>query len=501
MENNKQMSKLENNNHNDNTKSQVQENEGVKVSPYKVLGKDFSLTDPDIIAYYKTRMKMMAIRYQLVGRVSNNGIYKISKDIKNDLVRMLKEIEDADNDWYRASAVYMKKYYYFHVKLTMLDNVNARASLYLSEYVGDCLSEEYIISHIADFDDVYDDEFRIKVRKVFNLVDVAVPMSDIQVPNLAVIAQDNIDLDLVIGGLYDVASQIYLTKILEILEKSEKGKKILERYKELLSDKEEGISKEKHKYSSLKSLLDKVIDENGGIEALANENQEVKNVVIEMNNSIKAINNLQNKAAAIEIIRPDKRSSNIKTAGAESFMPKARVGQLSSRTQVAGSQKSAPSAKSAPTQQGPSLFELLIGHQAMQAAENAERDLAIFLRELNKLEEEKEQRHEENRENPYLEPEIETLEPEAQPNEENNEEMVLGDEEMSDVRDGELNKDETEIEDVRDTDLQLGSEEEAQTIETDEIELDKIENPLSVEIEEDSALPNEQGIDEINLGL
>ena len=501
MEKNKKMSKSEEKKVNGNAQPQVQEKEGVKIEPYKVFGKDISLTDPEIITYYKTRMKMMAIRFQLVGRVNNNGVYKISKDVKTDLVRMLKEIEDSDNDWYRASAVYMKKYYFFHVKLTMLDNDHARASLYLSEYVGDYFSEEYIVSHIADYDDIYDDEFRIKVRKVFNLVDVAVPMSDIQVPNLAVVIQDDLDLDLIVGGLYNVASQIYLSKILEVLCKTEKGKKILERYKELLSEKEEGISKEKHKYSSLKILLDKVIDENGGIEILASENQEIKNVVIEMNNSIKAINNLQNKTAAIEIMRPDKKNAQIKTAGIETLMPNSRVGRASSQSPVSGGAKRPASATTAPVQQGPSLFERLIGHQSMQAAQGIERDLEVFLRELQQLENEKEQRHNENREISRPEPESPIQESEINPSEENSDELILGDEEMNDVRDVELNKDDTEIIDVRDTELQLGSEEETQMLATDEKDIEKIEKPLNEELEDETNQNHEKNIDELNLGL
>ena len=224
------------------------EKEGVKIEPYKVFGRDFSLTDPDYIRYYKIRMKIMAVRYQLLGRVNNNGVYQIPAVIKQELVSMFKEIEDMDHDWYRASAVYMKKYYFFHVKLTMLENNMAKASLYLSEFVDDFLEDEYIVSHIADFVDVYDDEFRIKVRQAFNLVDVAVPMSDMQVPNIAVVVQDAIDIEMLVGGLYDIASQIYVMRMLKLLEGAgEKGQAIIRRYKELIIDKDENDINEKHK--------------------------------------------------------------------------------------------------------------------------------------------------------------------------------------------------------------------------------------------------------------
>ena len=292
------------------------EKEGVKIEPYKVFGRDFSLTDPDYIKYYKVRMNIMAVRYQLLGRVNKNGVYQIPAVIKQELVGMFKEIEDMDHDWYRASAVYMKKYYYFHVKLTMLENNMAKASLYLSEFVDDFLEDEYIVSHIADFIDVYDDNFRIKVRQAFNLVDVAVPMSDVQVPNIAVVIQDAIDLEMLVAGLYDIASQIYLMRMLKLLEGAgEKGQAIIRRYKELIIDKDENDINEKHRNIKFKSLLDRAIDEFGGIEKLEVNKQDLKDIVVEMNNSIKAITNMQKRPGAIEIMKTDKGKEKDKTAG------------------------------------------------------------------------------------------------------------------------------------------------------------------------------------------
>lgn len=290
-------------------KVEIKEN-SVKIDPYKVFGRDFSLTDPDYITYYKTKLKMMAIQYKLVGRVNAKGEYSIPAAVKKDLINMFKEIEDMDDDWYKASAVYMKLYYYFDVKLT-LDGDKAKASLYLSEYVGDCLEEEYIVSHIADFTSDFDEEFRIKVRKAFNLVDVAVPMSDVQVPSLAVVRQDAFDLELLIGGLYDIASQIYIMRMLKALESAgEEGKIIIKRYKELSANKDE-ILTDAHANTRLKALLDRAIDENGGLEKLGRKYPPIKGVVLEMNSSIKSIDNIQKRPAGVEILKTEQVANKI----------------------------------------------------------------------------------------------------------------------------------------------------------------------------------------------
>lgn len=281
-------------------KKETQEKE-IKVQPYKIYGCDFSITDPDYIDYYKTRFKIMAIKYNLVGRVNDKGIYVIPNDVKSDLVRMSKEIEDMGEDYYYASNVYMKKYFYFKIELTMLEDNKAKASLYLMEKVDDFLEEEFITTHIADYIDDYNEQYRIKLRQKFNLVDVAVPISDMVVPNLAVVMQDNYDIGLFVGGLYDIASQIYLLRMLKLLESGgENGQAILARYKQLLISLQGKIDKEKYKNTMLKSLLDRAIDEYGGLEKLRMDKVLIKQAINEINGSIKAIDKAQKRPGAIE---------------------------------------------------------------------------------------------------------------------------------------------------------------------------------------------------------
>ena len=277
--------------------------DATKVS-YKVYGKDFSLQDKDFIDYYKTRMKIMAMRYMLVGRVNNDGVYKIRDEIKYDLIKMYKEINDSGEFFYKANCIYMKKYFYFDIKISLLDNNKAKASLYLSEFVDDFLDEEYITSHIADFVDNYDEHFRVKVRQAFNLFDVAIKNEDTKISNLAVLMQDEYDIGLVVGSLYDLASQIYVLRMLKLLEAQggEQGQLIIRRYKELIIDKDEADIKEKYKNTKYKSLLDRAIDEIGGIEKLNVNKDDLKSIVLEINKSVRAIDGMQKRPAAVEIL-------------------------------------------------------------------------------------------------------------------------------------------------------------------------------------------------------
>lgn len=289
--------------------------EDVKLS-YKVYGQDFSLSDADYIDYYRTRMKMMTMRFMLVGRIDDNGVYRIKDEIKYDLISMLKEISDEDEDYIRGEAYFMKKYFYFQIDITR-DGLKAKASLYLSEFVDDFLDDEYIVSHIADFEDVDDQHFVNKVKEAYNLKDVALKNDELKIPNLAVLMQDEYDIDKYIGGLYDIASQIYLMRMLKLLEESGDPAclDIIKRYKELSVDIDEQENEEYerrniNKNTRLKALLDRAIDEKGGLDKLNVNKEKLKNIVHEINKSVKAIDGLQKNPAAIEILRPDSPKSS-----------------------------------------------------------------------------------------------------------------------------------------------------------------------------------------------
>ena len=271
---------------------------------YKVFDFNIETSNSTLIDFYKTSMKMLATRFQLVGFFNDKGQYIIKDEIKKDLVKMYKEINDSGEFFYKANIVYMKKYFYFDVKISLIDDKKAKASLYLSEFVDDALKENYIISHIADYIDEYDSQFRIKVRKVFNLVDVALKNEDYEIADLAIFMQDIYDVNKYVGNLYDISAQIYVMRILKLLENAGPiGIKILKRYKELIVDKEEEYKNDKFKNSRYKYLLDRAINENGGLEKLPIQPEKIKDIVSEVNKSAKAIESLQSRAGAVEIMR------------------------------------------------------------------------------------------------------------------------------------------------------------------------------------------------------
>lgn len=295
-----------------------EENKVAQPQPYHVFGSDMTVTKAEFITYYKYRMKMMIMKYKLVGRVGDDGQYRIADEIRRDLVKMEKEIEDQNEFYYKAIALYMKKHFYYSIRIQLLDDGTAKASLYLSEFVDNFLGHEYIVTHVADFVDIYDDEYRVKLRKAFHLVDVETKVDDMAVPELAVVMQDAFDFELIAGDLYDMASQVYLMSMLKELEASGPiGAEVLARYRQLLAEGNIEVD-EKFRYTSYKALLDRVMDEFGGLEGIGLDPVKVSKIVSDMNKMLQQVDKASVRGPLeMQTIHPDAKDGMKKAAGAK----------------------------------------------------------------------------------------------------------------------------------------------------------------------------------------
>lgn len=312
------------------------------IKPLKVYGSEYETSDEEEISYYKTMLRMLSIKCGLVGRFTRTGKYIIPDEIKTDLVKINKEISDSGENFYKANTQYMRKNFFFVVRMEMIDDVKAKASLYLQEEADNVFAGQYLTSHIADFVDDYNKYFRINVRKVFNLLDVAIINEDYRVPNLAVLLQDYIDLELFVAGLYDTACQIYLLKMLKLLEEEggEEGLEILKRYKELIAHLEIEKMSGKYKYTNYKNMLDKAILEKGGLQKLPVAQNKVKEIVKEMNKSVKSIEDLKLKPGAIEVMKPKDNEKK------ETQQPQSKPSKAKKEAKPTSAKTSAPKVKS-----------------------------------------------------------------------------------------------------------------------------------------------------------
>lgn len=273
---------------------------------FEVFGENIILSKIDFINYQKISNKMLFLEFHLMGRFDDKGKYYINKDIKKDLVKVAKEIQDEDDRGFVATASFAKVIFHFEVEISYLED-KAKANLFIVEKV-----ENRTIKTLVDsFEDVNDLNFRIKTRERFNLVDVAILCRDDEVPNLSIWLYWQNEEAQYWHDLYEMGSQFFVMRALKILEKyGQTGAEIIKRYNEILIAAEnEG---QKKSYAESKEVLDDVINFFGGIEKVDQEKGELKELVKAFNKPFFAQEKTETKVR--EVI-PTKKSD--KTAKKE----------------------------------------------------------------------------------------------------------------------------------------------------------------------------------------
>lgn len=259
-------------------KTEAIEKEKVKEkTEFQVFGEDIVLSQIDFINYQKISNKMLFLQFHLLGRFDEKGNYFINNDIKQDLVRVIKEIQVEDEKGYAAEVRFADLIFNFDVELSYSQE-GAEAKLYIVEKF-----DEHTIKTLVDsFKAPNDADFRIKVRERFNLVDVAVKTGDEEVPNLSIWIYWQSEEYMYWRDLYEMGSQFFVLRALSILEGYGKlGEEVINEYNRRLSELEDNGSK--RKFSRAKEVLDDVFNKFGGIEKVDEGKDKLKSLAKEYN--------------------------------------------------------------------------------------------------------------------------------------------------------------------------------------------------------------------------
>lgn len=259
-------------------KTEAIEKEKVKEkTEFQVFGEDIVLSQIDFINYQKISNKMLFLQFHLLGQFDERGNYFINNDIKQDLVRVIKEIQVEDEKGYAAEVRFADLIFNFDVELSYSQE-GAEAKLYIVEKF-----DEHTIKTLVDsFKAPNDADFRIKVRERFNLVDVAVKTGDEEVPNLSIWIYWQSEEYMYWRDLYEMGSQFFVLRALSILEGYGKlGEEVINEYNRRLSELEDNGSK--RKFSRAKEVLDDVFNKFGGIEKVDEGKGKLKSLAKEYN--------------------------------------------------------------------------------------------------------------------------------------------------------------------------------------------------------------------------
>lgn len=283
-------------------KTEAIEKEKVKEkTEFQVFGEDIVLSQIDFINYQKISNKMMFLQFHLLGQFDEKGNYFINNDIKQDLVRVIKEIQVEDEKGYAAEVRFAGLIFNFDVELSYSQE-GAEAKLYIVEKF-----DEHTIKTLVDsFNAPNDADFRIKVRERFNLVDVAVKTGDEEVPNLSIWIYWQSEEYMYWRDLYEMGSQFFVLRALSILEGYGKlGEEVINEYNRRLSELEDNGSK--RKFSRAKEVLDDVFNKFGGIEKVDEGKDKLKSLAKEYNKPFLASESINVNITEAE--RPKKRQT------------------------------------------------------------------------------------------------------------------------------------------------------------------------------------------------
>lgn len=255
---------------------------------FKLFSSDEVFSDPVVIDYLKICLREFCDANHLVGKFRDDGKYYLQNDIKKDLVQMEKEIALVEEGVFYASNSYMNKNFNFKIVVEKLAENKARAILYLIEDYLDGQQRGQFSTFVASFEEVINGDFNIKVKTAFNLVDSAGDLHEADIPQVAILLHGQKENGIFLDELIELGSQIYVLRMLELLEKvGEKGQEILTDFKEAQKKMEEEESKEEKsdqkkkskkdividmsvnkKYTKLRKILDQSIQKHGGYEKL-----------------------------------------------------------------------------------------------------------------------------------------------------------------------------------------------------------------------------------------
>lgn len=237
------------------------------------------VSDKIIQDYEEFTLKEKILSQGLVGEVVG-GEYVISDELKQLFVVNKKLLIKRENEFLIAKMDRLGKTFKFRLVFEDFDKDSMVAEFYIMEELGG----ETIETFIANFIDIKNYEFKQKARESFNILleeDQYVKDDDEDFAALDKVVERNKKAK---RGerifVLETYSELYIIDMISALTSGGAiSKKVLEEYKAEV--KKHGLLKPNvpHVYMKLKDILDGVIEKNGGIKVLAQENQNVRKAV------------------------------------------------------------------------------------------------------------------------------------------------------------------------------------------------------------------------------
>lgn len=235
-------------------------------TPVIRFGSGRVLTAPEEIDYYKAIIKEMEAMNSLLGEVDESGQYNIPENIRKELVKIPKEKLSEDSNFIDSRCSIMGQELYFTIQMGFDEELEEfQASLYINEKVYGYEDISTIKTFVAYISQQDEKDIVSNARKAFNVQEVLSPIGEEDWPKIVLKIQERKDQWLVMNEIDELSSQIYVMRILQLLEKEGSlGQQVIKAYFDQM--KLEGLEdvKKPNRYIELRKNLDEIIERFGG---------------------------------------------------------------------------------------------------------------------------------------------------------------------------------------------------------------------------------------------
>ena len=311
---------------------------------YKVFWSGEDVSAEYLSEYYKNELERIKHENGLMGEFKASGKYVFSPEVKRGLIAIKKKIEDKKDNTYLLISKTTQTLFSFKMRIFEVEGQKdlLAANLYLIEIVDDERMEKSLITFVAQYVDLNNDEFINKVKYMFNIsVDgefaeyekkenesIILPL--LPAYKVPAISQEEIDKN-------------YVERMLEELENcGDIGKKILDAFKlKTKTEKED----QKISFTLQRKMLNAIIEKNKAMPLLVS-NTSVVEIIKTYNDHIKAIKTQEKTIEPFkEKVEEEKKEDKAKSAGASKPASKKASGGKPAKKEKAKANKIPPSKK------------------------------------------------------------------------------------------------------------------------------------------------------------
>lgn len=300
----------------------------------KVFGGEEVLENPSLIDYYRLHQVDQLFLNKLLGDFTPEEKYDIPEETKKILIKVKKLITEVSANMYLATSQLKYITLNFSVKYWKTENNQGVANLYLTEK----LDGADLVCFIAQYVSEYNDDFKERAKKAFNLFNEIEDFEDEYSQKIDEICEIQKQKNAEREYIVEIQSEFYIKEMLRLLEQSgENGKVIIEEFKPIMENALAQTNKS-GVFQKLRLKLDNLIIKSGGFNKFAQENPDFIRVSLIYSKPVKRFDIVSKKLDDAQAPKPIKSAKETSSKAGKSSPTKSLIIIPKAKTKLQGGQ-------------------------------------------------------------------------------------------------------------------------------------------------------------------